>query len=410
LKGSKYKRGLSWTLFVSNGSDVSGKRLRETKTLPPVYDEKKGKLVSLSDAEADEELRKFIVEVTGPGYAGRKTVKEYLEYWYKTFIDPPEVPENMKAYKPKTKEWYKMNMEVYLIPEFGHLLLRDLTAHHIKRGFNNLAAKHSNLKKISIEGAFRVLRTALESAVGTYIEANPAKFKIAKPPKTTKREILNSHRVWDLDEAVKFLESVQDKWLKAAAYEEHKRLTLYAIYLTALLQGMRKGEIIGLTWDRVDFENKVIKIEEQISEGATGDVKTDSSYRHLRMTNLVMNALKQVQHYQELAIKKVGEDCWGKLNLVFTFDGKPLDGRSLNRWYFKRDIGDAGVPMIRFHDLRGSTATLLYELGEGDKIQSILGHASQAVADEHYIHKKVKDQDSAMNKLEQIFREKLQTF
>ena len=409
MKGSKRLRGKSWELTVSDGFDANGERIRETKTLKPVYDEKKKKLVPLSVDEADAELRKFIDEVKGPGYAyaGRQTVKSYLLYWYDTFIDPPEVPEGMKAYKPKTKEWYKMNLDVYLIPQFGHILLRELTAHHIKKGFNNIAAKNPQLEKISIEGIFRVFRTALESAVGTYLENNPAKQKAAKPPKTTKREILKKHRVWDLDEAVKFLESTQNKWLNAKEYEEYKRLTLYAIYLTALLQGLRKGEIIGLTWDRVNFENKVLKIEEQITEDTADDVKTDSSYRHIRMTNLVSDILKVLQHSQELAIKKAGADLWGDLNLVFTFTGRSIDGRSLNRWYFKRDIREAEVPMIRFHDLRGSTATLLYELDEGDKVQSILGHASKAVAEESYIHKQVKHQDGAMAKLEKVFCEKL---
>ncbi len=82
--------------------------------------------------------------------------------------------------------------------------------------------------------------------------------------------------------------------------------------------------------------------------------------------------------------------------MVFAFDGKPIDGRSLNRWYFKRDICGAQVPMIRFHDLRGSTATLLYELEEDDRVQNISGHASKAVAEESYIHKQVKHQDKAM--------------
>lgn len=408
MKGSKRLRGKSWELTVSNGFDVDGKRIKETKTLKPVYDEKKKKLVPLSANEADEALRKFIDEVKGPGYAGRMTIKEYLLYWYNTFIDPPEIPEGMKRYAKKTKEWYKMNMEVYLIPEFGHILLRELTAHHIKRGMNNIAAKNPQLEKISVEGIFRAFRTALESAVGTYIDINPAKLKAAKPPKTTKRELLKKHRVWDLDEAVSFLEFTLAKWLKAKAYEEFKRLTLYAIYLTALLQGMRRGEILGLTWDRVDFKNMIIKVEEQISDDTTGDVKTDSSYRHVRMTSLVADVLKEVQYYQGLAIEKAGEEFWENKNLVFTFNGKSIDGRSLNRWYFKRDIREANVAMIRFQDLRGSTATLLYELGEGDKVQSILGHASKIVADEHYIHKQVQHQDRAMAKLDRAFRKKIQ--
>lgn len=123
MQGSKRRRDDSWELTISGGFDVNGKRIRHYRTLKPVFNSE-GKLVPLSSAEADDALRNFIKEVQGH-YAGRMTVAEYLDYWYEKFIDPKEIQENAKQYKPKTKTWYKMNIDKYLKPTLGHILLRD---------------------------------------------------------------------------------------------------------------------------------------------------------------------------------------------------------------------------------------------------------------------------------------------
>jgi integrase len=429
MQGYKRKRGLSWELTISDGFDENGKRVRYTRTLKPVF--KNDKLVALLANEADDALRDFIIEIQGRCYAGQMTVGQYLDYWYNTFIDPEKVPEKAKSYAKKTKEWYKMNIDKHLKPELGRILLRELNAHDIKKALNNIAAKTGN-EKASIEGVFRTLRAALEIAKGTYITSNPAKDKAARPPRATKREILNKHKVLDIDEAAHFLVITKKIFLEAPEYDKYKRFVLYAIYQTALLQALRQGELLGLKIEDLNFNDKIIRVKEQLNndnddEDASDnkankkkketnkknkdrkDLKTESSYREIRMTQMVAEILQELFQYREIAKKKAG-DKWKEHSFVFTLDdGRPLCAKSLTRWHLKRDLEAANLPMIRFHDLRGSSASLLAELGEDPwTIANICGHSAPQVAQDHYIHNRVSRQDNAMQKLDQIFREKLE--
>lgn len=89
-------------------------------------------------------------------------------------------------------------------------------------------------------------------------------------------------------------------------------------------------------------------------------------------------------------------------------NGRPLYPNSLTRWHLRTVLKKAELPIIRYHDLRGSAATLLYELGEdGWTIASICGHAAAQTAHEHYIHKQVKHQDGAMSKIDFLLKEKM---
>jgi integrase len=398
LQGSKRRRGDSWELTVSDGFDINGKRIRHTRTIKPVFNQQ-GKLVALSSAEADNELRDFIKEIQGRVYAGRMTVAAYMDYWYKTFIDPENIPETVRTYKPKTKRWYKMNIENHIKPRVGHILLRELTSHDIKRMLNDITAETGNEKE-SIDGVFRTLRTALESAVGVYIEINPAKNKVARPIRATKRETKAKHSVFTLEQAIIFLDTAKRQWLTAPGAKEYNRLAIYACYYTALLQAMRQSELLGLRWSDLDLDKRVIDIRQQLAVGGPNPkfdtLKTETSYRQIRMAQSVADLLRQLQHYQDLEKEKAQKNlAWHYYDLVFCQDnGLPLYPQTLTRHHLKETIRLANeaaetdvdkLPVIRFQDLRGSTASLLYEMGEDPwTIASILGHATPQTGQDGY--------------------------
>lgn len=303
MKGSKRLRGKSWELTVSAGFDINGNRIRETKTLKPVWDEKKKKLVPLSVDEADAELRKFIDEVKGGSYAGRMTVGDYLDYWIAAFIDPEKVPDNAKTYKDKTKRWYKMNVREHLKPHIGHILLRDLNAHDIKKMLTDIAIETGNEKE-PIDGIYRTLRAALETAVGVYIDRNPAMSKTARPPRATKRETKAKHQIFNLDQAVRFLETARQQWQEAPAWNKFKRMTIYAIYYTALYQAMRQGEPLGLRWSDLNFDDLIINVRGQLVKAGSNPKfdtpKTEASTRVIRMTKSVSELLQELKICQDV--------------------------------------------------------------------------------------------------------------
>jgi integrase len=415
LKGSKRLRGNSWELSVSCGFDGNGKRIRHTKTLKPVL--KDGKWVPLLVSEADEALRDFIGQVKGI-YAGRMTVGEYLDYWINIFIDPEQAPKKAK----KTIRWYKMNVNYHLKPNIGHILLKELNAHDIKRMLNEIAIKTEN-EKISIDGIYRTLRAALETAVGVYIDINPAKNKTARPPRTTKAEMKAKHNYYNVDQAVRLLLTAKRQWYEAQKWNEFTRMNIYVIYFIALIQSMREGEICGLQWADCDFDNRVIDIKGQLitpgMDPVFGPPKTEESTRKIRMAKSIADLLQEVKKYQDMAKKEAqkAKKPWHDYNLVFCQnDGRPVNPENLTKKHLKKTIAlanqdakpDEMLSVIRFHDLRGSSATLLYELGEDPwTIASILGHVDPQIADDHYIHQKLKRQDSAITAIDQLFSDKL---
>ena len=407
MQGYKHRRGNSWELFISDGFDSEGKRLRHTRTLKPILDGDRFR--PLSTDEADDALRDFIREIQGGMYASRMTVSEYLDYWYNTFIDPPKLPKNAKKYATNTKINYKTHIETYLKPYLGHILLRELNCHDIARMWNKIATDNEGLEKISIHGVFRVLRTALESAVGVYIDRNPAKDKLARPPLPTKKEILEKHNVLNIDEAVSLLGAAKSEWHTAIKRFEFTRMMVYGCISMAFFQSMRQGEILGLSLSELDFEKRTIKVSEQLISGGNniefGDPKTEGSYRVIRMTKIMFEILTEIKKFQDIA-KAEAKILWKDYNLVFTQpDGRPLYAHSLSQNHFKKLLKKAGIEKkVRFQDLRGSTATLLYELGEDPwVVASICGHTTTQTAKDYYVHNKVQNQDNAMNRLEMLF-------
>lgn len=419
MQGSKRPRGDSWELTVSCGFDGEGKRIRYTKTLPPVL--KDDKWVPLLVSEVDEELRKFIGQVKG-SYAGRMTVGEYLDYWLNVFIDPKEIPENFEEYSGNTKKWYKLNVQKYLKPRMGSKLLRDLKSHDIKRVLNEIAADTKN-EKISIHGIFRTLRTALETAVGVYIDINPAKNKTARPPRPSKADLKARHNFFTFEQTVKLLKTARQLWYEAPKKYEFLRMNIYGIFFMASVQSMRVGEICGLHWPQCDTEKRIIDITKQLLEPGMnpsfGKPKTEESIRKVRMAKCIAELLQEIRKYQEMAKAEAIRDKkpWYDYNLVFCqADGRPMNPKELNRRHLKNTIKKANedakpeekLPIIRFHDLRGSSATLLFELGEDLKtIISILGHIDEQTAEDFYIRQKLKRQDKAISAIDKLFSKKM---
>ena len=159
---------------------------------------------------------------------------------------------------------------------------------------------------------------------------------------------------------------------------------------------MRQGELLGLRWQDVDFAAGMLRITSTLYRRQGGEYvftapKTRESDRAIALAPMAIEALRAHRAHQAEEQLALG-DAWRDLDLVFPLqDGSPMDGRNLLRYEFRRLLRQAGLPRIRFHDLRHTFATLLGEHGpEHDvtlkDVSAALGHSSTKITADLYTH------------------------
>ncbi len=168
-----------------------------------------------------------------------------------------------------------------------------------------------------------------------------------------------------------------------------------ALYVLAVTTGLRQGELLGLSWEDVDLDSGVLRVRRTLQalgfpKGAPATLtepKTPRSRRSVKLTAMAVEALKEHRQRQDEE-RQVAGDAWKDRGLVFpTQVGTPVNYANLNHRSFKPLLKRAGLPNIRFHDLRHTCATLLLSKGVHPKIVSdVLGHASVAITLDTYSH------------------------
>ena len=286
-------------------------------------------------------------------------------------------------------------MNKHFIPAFGKRRLTKLTAEDIegylteKRATGNLRFPGKGLSKRTIQIQVTVLRMALKEAEKRgHVPRNVAML-VAKP---SAKEI-------EPMRARVFIEADQSRLLlKHAQSSKYYRLYVMALYL-----GMRKGEALGLPWNSVDLEQGTVKVQAAlrlVGKLQIDTPKTGQSRRQLVLPRPALRALMDERDLQEMQRRRAGSE-WEEWGLVFTRPtGRPLNQRDVSR-DFKRILKAAGLPDMRFHDLRHSCASLLHAEGVSDRvIMEILGHSNITVTMNTYTHVASKLQRDAAKRLE----------
>jgi integrase len=166
---------------------------------------------------------------------------------------------------------------------------------------------------------------------------------------------------------------------------------LAVLWRLALLTGMRRDELLGLTWDDIDLERGALAVRRTLGHGKggtweIGQPKTKSGRRSIALPASCVAALRKHRAAQLALRLQLGIE-WHARDFVFTnATGEPLHVNSLTN-HFRRVIRASGVPTIRFHDLRHTCATLLLAEGVHPKIvQERLGHADITLTLNRYSH------------------------
>jgi integrase len=166
---------------------------------------------------------------------------------------------------------------------------------------------------------------------------------------------------------------------------------LEALYVLAVHTGMRQGELLALRWQDVDMENAVVSVRRTLTRSggrvAFGEPKTKRSRRAIRLTPQAVEALRSHLKRQLRDMEILG-DRYQDQGLIFTTDtGAPINPSNLRQRSFAPLLKRAGLPHMRFHDLRHTCATLLLSRGVHPKfVQELLGHATIAITLDTYSH------------------------
>lgn len=301
------------------------------------------------------------------------TVGEWLNTW---------ISEYTADWKPLTVSNYSKQIKKHLIPRLGAAKLEDLDTHTIQLFYNSLTK--SGLAPKTVKNIHGVLHAALEQAISNgYIHKNPTAG--CKLPKVVRPEI----KPLEPEEIARML-----KEAKKDAYDN--------LFIVAMFTGMRQGELLGLSWDNVNFKAGQITIKQQLQckDGVYFlESPKNGKCRVLSPAPVVMEALKDEQQQQNTNKQIVGAAWENKFNLVFTDAlGKNLVRRTVVK-HFKAVIERANIPPdVRFHDLRHSFAvTSLYSGDDVKTVQANLGHATAQFTLDVYGHVTQKmRQESAM--------------
>jgi integrase len=398
------KRGEnSWLLVVEIGSAANGTRQKKTRTIR-VMDEKLLKTPKRLRDHLDDELHKFKIEVEVGEYIdpSKMTFAAFAEEWREKHAK--------KGLSPNTLETYTLHLNNRLIPAFGHLRLDQIKPmqivnfmHSLEQDGSRADGNGGKLSSGTIEYIYRVLKNIFNRAVDwKIIKANP--MEAMKKPKVETKEV----NVYDPDEAIALFTAL-----------ESEPLRWRVMISLALTTGLRRGELLGLEWNNVKFEDDqcTISVKQTLAFLKDGgftvkDPKTKGSKREVSVPPSLIADLKALK--LQAGKNRLGSgDLWEGGDRFFLFSawesGKPLNPSSVKTWW-TRFIKRNKLKYITFHSLRHTSATLLINEGVHAKIISErLGHSNIMTTMNIYGHVLRKADQEAANKFDNILKPRVKT-
>jgi integrase len=291
-----------------------------------------------------------------------QTLKQFLEHWLESAAKP--------RLRPRTYIGYKQHIETHVMPALGHLRLHALTPQQVQAMLAGLQLK--KLAPRTIRGVRAVLRAALADAIRWALVARNA-AALTHAPRVTRSEF----RVFSADQARTFLETAEGDRLEA-------------LFTAALASGARLGEALGLRWIDLDLDNGVLRVRQALQrvgkELRFVEPKSERSRRAVSLPTFAIAALERHRDRQKQERLLAG-GRWVDSGLVFTSTiGTPLDERNVRR-AFRALLKAADLPVMRVHDLRHTTASLLLAQGVHPRVvMETLGHSQISLTLDTYSH------------------------
>ena len=273
-------------------------------------------------------------------------VADYLDRWLDSIRD---------TLRQRTWVRHEEVTRLHVKPTIGGTKLDKLNALQVQSMY--CQKLDSGLSPRTVQIIHATLYKALKQAVRwSLLPRNVC--EVVVPPRVPKSEI----KPLDARQAKKLLDTARDT-----------QPGFYALYVLAVATGMRSGEILGLQWRDVDLGAGTLQVRRTVFNGVVSTPKTSRSNRSIRLPKMAVEALRRHTRSSE----------W-----VFSSkNGTSLSVHNLHNRSWKPLLKDAGLPNIRFHDLRHTCATLLLSKGVHPKlVQELLGHSSIEITLDTYSH------------------------
>ncbi len=448
------KRGNSYLIRVSCGYDMQGKQIVHSMTWKP----EAGMTVKQMEKEVQRQAVLFEEKCKKGLYLSANIrFADFAEKWFTDYAE--------KQLKESTL--YRLRYTIKQINQaIGHIPLEKLQPIHIMRFYDNLAEegiKHTAAYTIKVD-----LKALLKEKGYTYQRlADATKLHIS-----TISKICNHHNTYhktaqkiadilncNIDElftyqtekttlmsstirtyhiAISSILSTAVQWqvivsnpcerlkppkidTKEKKYLDEKQalymldclanepLQYQALFTLLIYTGMRRGEVLGLKWSDIDFNNKVITIQREVlytaNKGLFEDTpKTATSNRIIKVADEPLKLLKKHKAEQNIRRLQCG-DQWHNNNYVFpNWNGKPMYPAALTSW-FKHFLQQYDLPSITLHSLRHTNASLL--IANGINITTVskrLGHTNTSVTASIYAHAIKTADEIAADTLQNIFK------
>ncbi len=342
-----------WAYHVDLGRRLDGVRVQATKGGFATKQEARAALQEVVRRANSTDIDSFEI-----------TLGDFLGQWL----------ESKRALRPSTVQAYRSHLDLYLLPLLGRIKLRELRPKHLDELYQVIAvgSRGRPLSPTTVRRVHATLRSALATAVRRrLVHDNPAAH-VELPAMRPRQADL-----WTPEQLGAFLDSVS----------EHR---LYALFHVVALTGLRRGEAIGLRWDDVDLVRGVLRISQQVVELrgqlVVGQPKTRSGTRTVPLDLGTVDVLADHRQRQQREREAWGS-AWQDTRLVFTYE----DGRMLRPEYVTRHFQSlarrARLPVIRFHGLRHTSASLALAAGVPMRVVSDrLGHSSTVITADLYTH------------------------
>lgn len=427
------KRKNSYQIIVENGTDMDGKRRQETMTFHPDP--------SLTPKQQQKALQKAAMEFEEKVKSGvcmdgdKTTFAQFYEKWYNEY--------GVVELEKTTLAGYDHNIRSKVFPVLGNMKLSAIKPVHLNSLYNGLRkdgvrqdGKDGGYSDTTINMVHVTISSILKKAVEwDVIMSNPCDR--VKTPKRAKDS--DDIEYFTVEQAQAFLAAldmeydqvVKERTRKDKSGKEYivagyvnkvtVPLQFKVLFNIAVYGGLRRGEIVSLKWSDIDFEKNIISISKSTAyaerETFIKGTKTKLSNREITMPSNVMKLLKEyrsdyLKKQMQIGSKWATDDEGNRLDFLFIqWDGKQMNlstprkrFRSIITQYNKTvQREEDKLPLIHFHGLRHTCATLL--IAQGVDIRTVagrLGHSQTSTTLDIYSHPLRKMDEEASEKLENL--------
>lgn len=417
------KRGNSYQIIVSNGRDSNGKQIIETATFTPDPER--------TARQNQKALDKFVMEFeekvkNGKYLKGEKmSYKEYISVWLDEYAS--------KQMKKTSVERCESSLNGIILPALGHLKVAAIQPLHIQKLYSNMQengyirnGKHYSYSNNTIKRIHQIISSSLSTAVQwQIIESNPCAR--IKPPKVEKQTDVKH---FTLEQTKAFLGQLDKPYTveyKGRAKKDGSASDIHtetrfipiqfkSLFYLAVFGGFRRGELIALTWDDIDFAAHTVTINKASARTKDGIItttpKTFSSNRTVTVPADVITILRKHKAEQKRLRLTLGT-AWKGDNYVFIqSEGQQMDISTPNKIFQKviriyNESADEKLPEITLHGLRHTSATLLISQNVDIKtVSNRLGHSETSTTMDIYAHALQKQDQIAADTLGNLFQKK----